>query len=39
MTIVITPGQRHETVAFEPLMEQGAVSSCPLGFIDLLGWV
>jgi transposase len=25
MTIVITPGQRHETVAFEPLMEQGAV--------------
>jgi transposase len=25
MTIVITPGQRHETVAFEPLMDQGAV--------------
>lgn len=25
MTIVITPGQRHETVAFEPPMEQGAV--------------
>ena len=25
MTIVITPGQRHETVAFEPLMEQGTV--------------
>ncbi len=25
MTFVLTPGQRHETTAFEPLMEQGAV--------------
>lgn len=25
MTIVLTPGQRHETTAFEQLMEQGAV--------------
>ena len=26
MTFVLTPGQRHETVAFQPLMEQGAVN-------------
>lgn len=26
MTFVLTPGQRHETVAFKPLMEQGAVN-------------
>jgi transposase len=25
MTITLTPGQRHETTAFETLMEQGAV--------------
>lgn len=25
MTFVLTPGQRHETVAFEQLMQQGAV--------------
>jgi len=25
MTIALTPGQRHETTAFETLMEQGAV--------------
>jgi transposase len=25
MTLVLTPGQRHEAVAFEPLMESGAV--------------
>ena len=25
MTLVLTPGQRHEATAFEPLMEQGAV--------------
>ncbi len=25
MTIVLTPGERHEATAFEPLMEQGAV--------------
>ena len=25
MTFVLTPGQRHEATAFEPLMEQGAV--------------
>lgn len=26
MTFVLTPGQRHEMVAFQPLMEQGAVN-------------
>lgn len=26
MTFLLTPGQRHETVGFEPLMEQGAVN-------------
>lgn len=26
MTFVLTPGQRHDTVVFEPLMEQGAVN-------------
>lgn len=26
MTFVLTPGQRHETIAFEPLMESGAVN-------------
>jgi transposase len=25
MTLVLTPGQRHEATAFEPLLEQGAV--------------
>jgi transposase len=25
MTVVLTPGQRHEATAFEPLLEQGAV--------------
>ena len=25
LTVVLTPGQRHETAAFEQLMEQGAV--------------
>jgi transposase len=25
MTLVLTPGQRHEAVVFEPLMETGAV--------------
>jgi transposase len=25
MTLVLTPGQRHEASAFEPLLEQGAV--------------
>jgi len=25
MTIVLTPGERHEATAFEPLMEQGGV--------------
>jgi transposase len=25
MTLVLTPGQRHEAIAFEPLLEQGAV--------------
>lgn len=25
MTLVLTPGQRHEARAFEPLMESGAV--------------
>jgi len=25
MSIVLTPGQRHESTVFEPLMEQGAV--------------
>ena len=25
MTFVLTPGERHETTAFEQLMEQGAV--------------
>ena len=27
MTFVLQPGQRHESLAFEPLMEQGAVKS------------
>lgn len=26
MTFLLTPGQRHDTVMFEPLMEQGAVN-------------
>lgn len=26
MTFILTPGQRHDTVVFEPLMEQGAVN-------------
>jgi transposase len=26
MTFVLTPGQRHETTAFQPLMEQGAIN-------------
>lgn len=26
MTFVLTPGQRHEVVAFEALMEQGAIN-------------
>jgi transposase len=25
MTLALTPGQRHEAIAFEPLLEQGAV--------------
>ena len=25
MTLMLTPGQRHEATAFEPLLEQGAV--------------
>jgi transposase len=25
MTVVLTPGQRHEATAFEPLLERGAV--------------
>lgn len=27
ITFVLTPGQRHEVIAFESLMEQGAVAS------------
>lgn len=26
MTFVLTPGQRHEIVAFQPLMEKGAIN-------------
>ena len=25
MTLVLTPGQRHEAIVFEPLLESGAV--------------
>jgi transposase len=31
MTIVLTPGQRHEATAFEPLMERGAVKRAGRG--------
>lgn len=31
MTITLTPGQRHETTAFETLMEQGAVKRVGCG--------
>ena len=31
MTVVLTPGQRHETTAFETLMEQGAVKRAGRG--------
>jgi transposase len=31
MTLVLTPGQRHEAIAFERLMEQGAVKRCGPG--------
>ena len=31
MTLVLTPGQRHETTAFESLMERGAVKRAGRG--------
>ncbi len=31
MTIVLTPGERHETTAFERLMDQGAVKRAGRG--------
>jgi len=31
MTLVLTPGQQHETTVFEPLMEQGAVKRVGCG--------
>jgi transposase len=31
MTLVLTPGQRHEAVVFEQLMETGAVKRCGPG--------
>jgi len=31
MTSVVTPGQRHEAIVFEPLLEQGAVNRAGRG--------
>ena len=31
MTIVLTPGQRHEATVFEQLMQQGAIKRCGCG--------